>query len=531
VNAVAANPGDVPARQSMLAAANALVARFRQVDGQMGALRHGADNELRSSVAAANGYIDQLAGLNKRILEVTGGAGGGQAPNDLLDQRDALVGKLNDLIGANVVVQSNGAYNVFLKSGQALVVGNDGHHLLALPDAQDPRKLQVALDLGGGNALRLPGPDVAGGRLAGVIAYRDGALAQAQNEFGRIAAVLADAFNAQHALGLDRTGAPGGAFFSVAAPVVTSATTNTGTASVAATVTNAGALAASDYELRYDGTNWSVKRLSDGTTQSFASLPQTVDGVAFSVASGSAAAGDAFLVQPTRFAARDLGLLVTDAAKVAAAAPIRTSAAGGNVGTGAISGGAVDAAYLAAPLAVPVTLAYDAGAGTLTGFPATQAVTVTVNGVATTYAAGAPVPYTSGATIAFGGIAFTLSGAPANGDTFAVAPNTNAVGDNRNAQLLAGLASRSRVAGNATVGGALGLLTSQVGSATQEAQAEHTAQKTLYQQTDRAMQAVSGVNLDEEAANLQRYQRAYQAAGEVMRIAGSLFDTILDLSR
>ncbi|HEX4884787.1 MAG TPA: flagellar hook-associated protein FlgK [Casimicrobiaceae bacterium] len=531
VNAVAAHPGDIPARQSMLAAANALVARFRQVDGQMSGLRVAADDEIRSTVTAINGLVDQLAGLNKRILEVSGGAAGGQAPNDLLDQRDAVVGKLNDLVGASVVVQDNGTYNVFLKSGQALVVGTDAHHLLALPDVQDPQKLQIALDLGGGNALRLRGPEVTGGRLAGVIAYRDGGLAQAQNEFGRIAAVLADAFNAQHQLGLDRNGAPGGPFFALPAPATTAALTNSGSANLAAAVANASALAASDYEARYDGATWTITRLSDGVAQSFASLPQTVDGVTFSVTSGSAAAGDAFLVQPTRFAARDLALLVADPAKIAAAAPIRTSAGTANTGTATITGGSVNAAYLASPLGAALTLAYSAGTNTLSGFPPSQPVTVTVNGVATTYAAGAPVPYASGATVAFGGIEIAISGTPVGGDTFGVTPNTNAVGDNRNAQRLAALASSSLVGGNASFGGALGLLTSQIGSATSEAQAEHEAQTTLYRQTDRAMQAVSGVNLDEEAANLQRYQRAYQAAGEVMRIAGSLFDTILDLAR
>ena len=379
--------------------------------------------------------------------------------------------------------------------------------------------------------LRLQSPDVQGGTLAGILAYRDGPLTEAQNELGRIAVVMGDAFNAQHRLGLDLRGQPGGNVFSVPAPVATSSSTNNGNAVLAPTITNAGALTASDYSLRYDGANWNVTRLSDGTTQAFAALPQTVDGVTFALSSGAPVAGDTYLVQPTRYAAGDLATLISDPAKFAAAAPIRTSLGAANAGSGAISQGFVTAAYPAAPLAAPLTLTFNAGAGTLTGFPPAQPVTVTVGGASTTYAPGAPVPYTPGGVISFGGMEITLTGAPANGDTFTVAPNAGGVGDNRNAQLLAALATKTLVAGSATLSGALGQLIANVGSVTSEAAAEYSAQEAMFAQTDRAMQSISGVNLDEEAANLQRFQRAYQAAGEVMRVAGSLFDTILDINR
>ena len=531
VNAVAAHPSDGPSRQAMLSSANALVGRFRQIDGQLAGMRQANEDQIKGTVTTINGHVDQIAGLNRRINEISNASAGGQVPNDLFDQRDHLVQKLNDLIGARAVVQNDGTYNVFLASGQALVVGQDAYHLKALPDTQDPRRLQIALELGGPTPLRLASSDVQGGRLAGVLAYRDGALTEAQNELGRIAVVLGDAFNVQHRLGVDLNGQPGGTVFNVPAPSWSSTSTNTGNAVLAPAITNAGALMASDYALRYDGANWSVTRLSDNTMQSFATLPQTVDGVTFAVTSGAAVAGDSFLVQPTRYSARDLTSLITDAAKIAAAAPIRTALGTLNTGSGAISPGSVSAAYLASPLGGPITLTYNAGAGTLTGFPPTQPVTVTVGTTSTTYPAAAPVPYTAGGVISFGGIEITVTGTPGNGDTLAIAPNIGGVGDNRNAQLLAGLASKNLVGGSTTLSGALGQLVANIGSVTHAATIEFDAQQAMLTQTERAMQSVSGVNLDEEAANLQRFQRAYQAAGEVMRVAGSLFDTILDISR
>ena len=139
--------------------------------------------------------------------------------------------------------------------------------------------------------------------------------------------------------------------FSLPSPAWVGASTNTGSAALTVSVADPSALTASDYSLRYDGANWTVTRLSDSTVQTFAALPQTVDGVTFAVASGTAAAGDSFLVQPTRYAARDVAMLISDPAKVAAAAPISAGATAANTGSGTITPGAVNAAYLSSPLA------------------------------------------------------------------------------------------------------------------------------------------------------------------------------------
>ncbi len=222
-------------------------------------------------------------------------------------------------------------------------------------------------------------------------------------------------------------------------------------------------------------------------------------------------------------------MAIRDVAKVAVASPVRTGITPANAGTGTISAGTVDASFLAAPLAGTLTLTYASGANQLTGFPATVPVTVTANGVSTTYAAGAPVPYTPGATIAFGGISFVVSGAPQNGDQFTVARNAGGIGDGRNAQVLANLATRNLVGGSTSYQGAYASLVSGVGGATQQIGVESDAQGKLLAQAQAAQSGLSGVNLDEEAANLQRYQQAYQAAGKLIAIAGALFQTILDI--
>jgi flagellar hook-associated protein 1 FlgK len=525
VNAVAQNPANTPARQSLLSTAQGLTSRLRQQDDALAGLRTANNQQLQAAVGTINGLASQIASLNHRISEAT--AASPNPPNDLLDQRDQLVAQLNQQIGATAVAQDDGSLNIFLSNGQGLVVGETAGSLVARPNPDDPQNLEIGLSIGG-SVLRFTAATLSGGALGGLLAFRDGALTDARNALGRIAINVAAAFNDQHKLGLDLKGSFGGDFFTLPSPTVTNATTNTGTATIGAAIVSAGALAASDYRLSYDGTSYRITRLSDDTTTTYASLPQTIDGVTISLTGGTPAAGDRFLIQPTQFAAGNLKVAISDPARIAAAGAVVTGLGVGNVGSATIGAASITSAYPASPLAAPVTLTF--AGGLLTGFPPTAAVTVTVGTSSTTYAPGAPVPYTPGATIAFGGLSFIVQGTPGAGDTFTVGPNTAGAGDNRNAQLLAGLANRSLVAnGTATFSGAYGELVAAVGNETSQAQIEGDAQAALLDQSLQAQQSVSGVNLDEEAANLQRYQQAYQASAKVLAIAGTLLDAILSI--
>ncbi len=530
LNAVAANPADLAARQAALSAAQGLVNRFQLLDGQLADLRTATNGRITASVNLINSLGAQIATVNRRIVDATGSSNASTPPNDLLDQRDQLIAELNKQVGAAAVLQDDGSMNVFLSNGQALVIGISAQTMTVGPDPQDPANVQVGIRTGGAQ-IGFHAGDFSGGELAGALSFRDGGLTAAGNELGRLALALGMAVNDQHRLGQDLAGAPGGDFFRVPAPSVQAALTNTGTAAVAASVVDPKQVTTSDYRLAYDGANYSLTRLSDGTVQTFATLPQSVDGVAIGLTGGSPVAGDAFLIQPTRFVARDLAMALTSGKEIAAGVPIRTSASVSNLGTATVSSGTVDASYAATPLTMPVTLTYASGTGMLTGFPATLAVTVSVGGSSTTYAAGAPVPYTAGATFTFGGASLVMSGTPANGDTFTVAPNAGGVGDNRNAQLLAGLARGALMAGGGSIHDGYAELVSRIGTQARQASVESDAQASLLGQALAAQQSASGVNLDEEAANLERYQQAYLAAGKLMAIAASLFDTILAIGK
>ncbi|MGB0126965.1 MAG: flagellar hook-associated protein FlgK, partial [Rhodocyclaceae bacterium] len=401
VGEVSANPASIPARQAMLSGAESLAARFQSVDSRMSEIRDGVNGQISSTVSGINSIAQQVADLNQRIVVAQASAQGHPA-NDLLDQREQLISELNKQIRVTTTANDDGSVNVFVGNGQGLVVGMQASSFAAVASLEDKSRIEVALQGRDGTMIRLPESLITGGKLGGLIAFRSQTLEPAMNALGRIAAGFAQTFNAQHKLGQDLTGALGTDMFNLASPVVLGNTLNTGSAAIAASLGSVADLTGSDYRLAYDGTNYTLTRLSDNTSWtagSLAALPPSSEPQGFSLTatSGTPAAGDTFLIQPTRQAAKEISLLISDTRNIAAAAPVRTSALTANMGTATISAGTLQSTSSLAS-AVPTTLAYDAATNTLSGFPATLPVTVTHNGTATTYAAGTTIPYVSGDT-------------------------------------------------------------------------------------------------------------------------------------
>ncbi|WP_175626676.1 MULTISPECIES: flagellar hook-associated protein FlgK [Oxalobacteraceae] len=529
VQDLVANPGSASSRQAMLSGAEALASRFQSMDAQLTSMRNGVNNEIAGAVTNINAYAKQIAQLNDAITKAQNGTG--QPPNDLLDQRDLLVSELAKQTKVSVVQQGDG-YNVFIGNGQPLVVSNLSYELMTLSSPTDPGRLGVGYKTATGTIISMPENSLVGGNLGGLFEYRNKTLDPIQNSLGRIALGLAATFNAQHRLGQDQNGNLGGDFFNLASPVVNPSDNNTGNASVAASISNVDALTTSDYRLTYDGTNYTVTRMSDNVSMySNTTFPAgAIDGVNFSMPSGTMASGDEFVIKPTINGASGLSVLIKDVKNIAAATPIRTDAPGTNTGTGAISAGNINSSFTGATVASPVTLTFDSATGTLSGFPAGMPVTVTTNGVTTTFPAGTPVTYTAGSVIAFGGAEVKISGTPANGDKFTISANTNGDGDNRNMLALGELQTKNvLLGGTASYNGAYSQLVSLVGNKTRELQTNSAAEGTLLKQLQTAQQSDSGVNLDEEATNLLRYQQAYQASGKVMQTISDMFKVLISL--
>lgn len=519
VQEMAANPSSLPARQAMLSASQALVARFQALDGRMAEIRAGVNAQITSEVGAINSYATQIADINQRIV-LAQAVGPNQPANDLLDQRDQLIADLNTKIRATTITQNDGTFSVFIGNGQPLVVGTQSYSLAATPATDAPGRIVVALKAPNGSTVNIPESLLTGGSLGGLIDFRNSSLDAAQNALGRLALTLAQNFNDQHKLGQDLDGVPGLDYFDMSkmGPSASTNSTNTGTGVVTALIdtANIDKLTTSDYRLSYAGGSYSLLRLSDNkVVASGATLPASVDGLVIGV-SGTPANGDNFLIQPTRNGASGLAMAITDPRAIAAAAPIRTGTPLTNTGTASISAGSISSTA-SLPLAGTVTLTYNSGTNQF---------------VVTGPVAAGPFVYTAGTPISFAGMSVTITGNPANGDSFTIVDNTSGVSDNRNAVLLGALQTTNTMAGGtATYQSAYSTLVAQVGNKTREVEITGKAQQSLFEQAEASRSQLSGVNLDEEAANLLRYQQAYQAAAKAISIAGTLFDEILALGR
>jgi len=531
VQDVASNPASIPSRQQMLSLGESLVSRFQTFSARLTEMRYGVNRQISDTVSEINTLAGNIARVNQQIIQLQ--TGDNRQANDLLDERNALLTDLNKLVRASVVEQSDGSINVFIGNGQSLVLGTQTYALAAGPSAADPQDYGVFY-IQGGARIELRPSSLRGGTLGGLFAFRSETLDVAQNQLGRVATVLAQTFNDQHRLGQDLNGALGQDFFTVPAAAVVGNQNNVGTAAIAAANTDVGALTGSDYRLQLIGGSWTLTRISDGTQTTFAGFPQTIDGVTLSLTSGAASNGDSFLIQPTRNGARDIGVVISDTTKIAAAAPVRAATDLANVGKATISAGVVtdttNAAFATPSALTPPILIQFTSPTTYSVFDNTNpaAPALLEAGIAYDPAANNDVFPTPGALDY--GYRISLTGAAVAGDRFTVGYNTSGVADNRNALLLAGLQTVNTVGnGTANYQSAYSQLVAQVGNRAREIEVQGKAQDTIVTQTQAAQQSLSGVNLDEEAANLIRYQQAYQASGKVLQVAATLFDTILEL--
>jgi flagellar hook-associated protein 1 FlgK len=539
VNNVSAAPESQPARQALLNSAGSLTSRFQSLSQRFTDVNDSVSSQISNSVGQINSYAKQIAALNQNIVMQQ--ASSGKPPNDLLDQRDQLVGKMNTEVKTTVVRQNDGAYNLFIGNGQSLVVGSTAFGLGVAQSPAEPSKMDVVYIGMNGGQTPLQQSSLQGGNLGGFMAFRDITLTESQNALGRVAMGIAGVVNNQHQMGQDLNGALGEEFFVTPKPAVYSNTLNEGVGVVTAEVANASdyaALTGSDYRLRYDGgTQYTLTRMSDHKETVFANgLPATpVDGLTLSTTAG-AKPGDSYVLRPTAEGARDIAVHLTDPSKIAAGMPVRTNATLSNKGNGKIGAAIISepSSFAEVDPAHPVTDRNLKNPVTIT-FTSATTYDVVDNVAGQKLATG--VQYVEGQDISFNGWKSQITGSPADGDTFTIGPNLNATSDGSNILAIAGLQTKNTLGApqdgepTATFQGAYAQWVSDVGNKARELQVTSTAQTAMAEQSVAAQQAISGVNLDEEAANLMRYQRAYQAAGKAMQIANTLFDTVLELGR
>lgn len=554
----AEDPSNIPARQLVLSEAQGLARRFNTVYDRISEQNNFINKQMSAVSDQINRLSSSIAGYNDAISIA---AANGQQPNDLLDAREEAIRQLSTFIGVTVVPQDDNSLNLFIGSGQPLVVGSSASRLEVVPGVGDPTRSEV--EFVSGNSRQGVTSLLTGGELGGLIRYRAETLDPTLNSLGRLALTVSDQVNSQLGQGLDLKGQVGSQLFgdfndpALAALRAKAFSTNTGNVQPTLNISNSSVLTTSDYRLEYDGANYTARRLSDGEAMAVTNTAGVLSFVdskgrdqGFTVSpNGTPNAGDRFLLQPTRRGATSINTVLDQPDQLAFAAPLRSQANLQNRGNGLIAQPLINNVQnplVPADLQAlsPLTMTYaepvlPATTGTLT-LTAPAGVTITPATLSITPGQSNTLSY----TITSGGstldISQTFSGRPVTGDSFTLDFNKNGVSDNRNALKLVDLQSKSTVGVDPTVTGistgvnfteGYGDLVERVGTLTAQARQDSQATGAILKQATDNRDGLSGVNLDEEAANLIKFEQYYNASAQIIQVARSLFDTLINTFR
>lgn len=535
---VVSSPTDITARTVALTRIDETAARMRTAADRLTEIEYTSTEQIKSSINAVNGLAAQMASINEQIARAQGN---GQTPNDLLDKRDQIIRDINQYVQTTQIPADDGTVGLFVAGSQPLVLGTTATSLSIDDASQFPGSGQIKLFFNrpGATPIEMDENVLGGGTISGLLRFNNTDLAEGRNLLGRMATAIGMTMNAQQKLGLTLDGAVGKDLFSVPGSMP-GYTNGSGAGSVS--FTGPTQFAASDYEIRFTtGTAGQVVRLSDGKSTPFTDAANLatlqIDGLNFNLTTPGAP-GERMLFKPFSTAASNIQALVYSPRDLAAANPVNAAMGTSNGGTMQLAGlkatGLPNPPGLVLPpnanaAAVPpilggIQLQFNAGP------PNTYDVLDRGTAPPTTLAAAQP--YTSGVPISFNGWEVTLQGTPKTGDTVVIG---NALdpqyGDiftrnSGNASSMMGLRDVKMFDEASLTDGYAGAM-AQVGTRTQSAKFAADLSSTIASNLERDRTAVSGVNLDEEAAKLIQYQQAYQASSKMIQIAQNIFDSLL----
>ncbi len=546
-------------REGAIGEAQRFVSRYNDINTYLETTRSLVNENISSTVTEVNRIAQSIAAVNQSIREST--LQGGASPSDLLDSRDQLLRDLAEKINFTQVSQDGTTINVYLSTGQALVLGENANNLVAVDGAEGANSTEVAISVEGG-ALQRVTDGISGGELGGQIRFRNEGIDPIANEVGLLATVATNALNVINRQGIDLNQQPGQDFFTsindrtAQLGRVTYAPQNSSNVAVASVeINDARLLTASDYRLEFTGGGgspaYTLTRLSDGVQVQQgtigSSLPQTItaaDGFSITLESGSFTGGDSLTITPSRLPAENVEVLLQSPNSLAFALPISVEENGSNVGTGNIlqptsnsigalladqaSGGT---ATTDTPLLIRFTsdTTFDvldnsdpdnpvALVPPVTGLSFAPGTTNTVFQAFTPIDAGSPI------TLPFD---IQISGVPQAGDEFSVTPGFPGAGDNGNALAFGSFNNDDVLANGGSLIDIYASTVATLGVRAAGADIDSAAADSLRVQSEQRLQSESGVNLDEEAARLIQYEQAYNASAQVISVARTIFDSLL----
>ncbi|MFQ2325943.1 FlgK family flagellar hook-associated protein [Aeromonas dhakensis] len=550
-------PADISGRKTTLSGLSGMVNRFHTLSAQLDKQTDTINTTIEDEAKRVNSLINSINDLNQAIIRTQG------TPEEnlmLFDQRDEAIRQLSEKMEIRTVPQDNGSMLVNMSTGHSLVLNGSVAQLSVVPGNPDAREseLQLVMDP---NKVALNDKDIGGG-IGGLFSARND-LEPAKRELGQLAAAMADAMNQQNRLGMDLDNELGGDLFSLGTSDGLPYSQNTGnaTAKVSFVPGKGTEVTTFDYEVQFSSaTGYEVFSVDkDGNRTSLATgttPPATVQvaghGIQFDL-SGTPAAGDKILLQPTKRAAAGLDQLVTRAEDLALASPLKADKGKNNFGsgeikltgitnTGAGSGFGTNSLDPASPQVVKIDgsgnyQVYAADGTTLIGVAPAASKGQNLMAALENPLGGPKVYATPTQTP---GYEFSITGKVEANDSFTLSYNTDGFADNANGLALAELQNKDLVRKSSNAGTsndkmtfneAYSSLVTGVGNTTSQAKSQLKADETKLTQSRGIFESVSGVSLEEEAANLIRYQQSYAASAQIVSTAKTIFDTLLSSVR
>ncbi len=505
VKSLADNPNDVGSRKVVLEKAWFIAQNLNDLNESIRRQHDVANKKLEMGVERINQLGQELRDVNRMLIRHNG------TPNDLMDKHDKLVAELSEYTKVTVTPRSNReGFNIHIGNGHTLVSGAEASTLALIEGTPDVHQRRLAMIEGKG-VKAITSNDI-DGKLGAMLDMRDNKIPHILDELGKMSIGFADSVNYLQSQGLDLKGNVGQNMFTdvnsqnaIESRVVASTGSK---ADLDVYIDDINQLKTGQYSLQYDGSNYFVTRPDVQREQaSVTDNAINIDGLRIQI-NQNLASGERVFIRPTRNGAGEIKLMLDDPTKIAGQSY--------EASTSMAQGSAVFAIEAAGQLREFEVMISPDGRQ--------FAVTDTKGNVLLQ-----PQPYPPQEPVTVLGTTFTLTDGALAGDKF-TANLVPSEGDNGNLRKMLFLQTEKYLNnGESTVIDIYHDLNTDMGLKLSTASKKTDIALVEKQTAQERVATVSGVNLDEEAANMMKFQQAYMASSRVMQAANETFDTILAL--
>ncbi|WP_367988460.1 flagellar hook-associated protein FlgK [Vibrio sp. NTOU-M3] len=505
VKSLADSPNDVGARKVVLEKAGLITQNLNDFHETIRLQSDVTNKKLDLGIERVNQLALEIRDLHRLMMRTAG------PHNDLMDQHEKLIAELSEYTKVTVTPRKNAeGFNVHIGNGHTLVSGTEASQLKMIDGYPDVHQRRLAMIEGKGiKAITTKDID---GKIGAMLDMRDKRIPQLMDQLGRMATAFSHEVNTLQSQGMDLRGNIGGLIFTdvnsepvAKARVITSSNS---TADLAVFIEDTSQLKGGEYSLQNNGSDYIITK-PDGEQSAVPVVGDSIylDGIRIEIRN-DLSQGERVLLRPTRYGGAQIKMETNDPSHIAAQSyEASTTFAQGNA---------------------KFTIA---AAGDLREFEVV--VSPDGNQFAVTDTKGkmllAPQAYPPTGPVTVMGTSFELTGGALPNDKF-TANLVPSEGDNGNLLKMQNIQTNKKLNdGESTVLDIYHNLNTDVGLQMSTASRLTDVSRLEKEAAQERVASISGVNLDEEAANMMKFQQAYMASSRIMQAANDTFNTILAL--